>query len=106
MPRSTHHPGYGVFLQLLRAERKTHGVTQAQLASTLENRQTFVSKIENGERRLDVVEVMEYLKAIGADPREFFAKLHRELGHDQVRGKLAIRKRPRTATRKQARRKV
>ena len=39
------------------------------------NRQVFVSKIENGDRRLDVVELLEYFDGIGGDAVNFVAKL-------------------------------
>jgi len=75
MTRSTNHPGYVAFLKLLRAERTGRGVSQVDVAEFIGNRQTFVSKIENGDRRLDVVELLEYLDAIGADPADFVARL-------------------------------
>ena len=99
MTRSTHHPSYRTFLDALRAERKARGVTQAHLADLLGNRQTFISiNSENGERRLDVVELIEYLEAIGSDPTHYssrgsFGKLMKVPAKRRER-KLAIRKRP------------
>jgi transcriptional regulator with XRE-family HTH domain len=94
MTRSTHHPRYLAFLEALRAERKTNGITQVQVAAALGNRQTFVSKLENGDRRLDVVELLEYLEAIGSDPTVFVSKLMKKLGPTRKKQdrKLAIRK--------------
>jgi transcriptional regulator with XRE-family HTH domain len=93
MTRSTHNPAYVVFLSLLRSERKAKGVSQVQLAETLGNRQTFISKIENGERRLDVVELLEYLEGVGADASDFVTRLKARLrtGGRKDR-KLAARK--------------
>lgn len=48
--------------------RKDAGITQQQLAAKLGQRQTFVSKVELGERRLDVVEFVKIGIAIGVDP--------------------------------------
>ncbi|MBZ9726889.1 helix-turn-helix domain-containing protein [Mesorhizobium sp. CO1-1-11] len=48
--------------------RKDAGITQAELGRRIGQRQTFVSKFELGERRLDVAEFMEVSRAIGADP--------------------------------------
>lgn len=45
--------------------RKDAGITQAELAKKLKKPQSYVSKVENGERRLDVVELIEIAKFIG-----------------------------------------
>ena len=50
------------------AERKSRGLTQVELARRLSRPQSFVSKYESGERRLDVVEYMEVMEALGASP--------------------------------------
>ena len=61
---------------LLVQARKDAGLTQAELGKRLGQRQTFVSKFELGERRLDVAEFMEVSGAIGADPCEILQKAH------------------------------
>lgn len=66
---------YQTFLQLLIAERKGAGLTQQELADRLHRPQSFVSKYENGERRLDVAEFLKLAEAIGFDPYEFIRKL-------------------------------
>lgn len=50
------------------AARKDAGVTQTELGNRLGQRQTFVSKFELGERRLDVAEFIEIAREIGVDP--------------------------------------
>ncbi|MBS0457906.1 MAG: helix-turn-helix transcriptional regulator [Proteobacteria bacterium] len=78
MPQSTHHQHYQAFLGLLRSLRETCGLTQVALADRIGNTQTFVSKVERGERRLDVVEFAEWCEALGYSPEsafeEFLAK--------------------------------
>jgi transcriptional regulator with XRE-family HTH domain len=64
MPRSTHHRHYRAFLDLLVQLRDEAGLTQAALAERIGNTQTFVSKVERGERRLDVVEFAEWCEAL------------------------------------------
>ncbi len=49
---------YKTFLNYLIAERKQAGLTQQAVATGLNRPQSFVSKYENGERRLDVVEYL------------------------------------------------
>ena len=48
---------YARFLTKLRQARRDAKLTQVQVAEMLGTRQTFVSKAELGERRLDIVEV-------------------------------------------------
>jgi len=72
MARSTHHPNYQTLLTLLRDLRERAGVTQLALADSLGNSQTFISKVERGERRIDVVEFIEICDALGADPAATF----------------------------------
>ena len=53
---------------LLAKARKDAGLTQAEIAARLGRPQSFVSKYENGERRLDVTEFLEVTRAIGCKP--------------------------------------
>lgn len=48
--------------------RRKEGLTQAALAARLARPQSYVSKYERGERRLDVIEFLEVAEAVGADP--------------------------------------
>ena len=66
-------------LVLLRGVRVEAGVTQSELASRLARDQTFVSKYESGERRLDILELREVCQAIGTDFVTFVRKLDRDL---------------------------
>ena len=49
------------------------------MAQRMNVTQTFISKCERGERRLDVVELWEWCLALGVDVREFAGALHRAL---------------------------
>lgn len=67
-------------LQVLLVEaRKKVGLTQLELSSRLRRPQSFVSKYERGERRLDVIEFGEVARALGVDPLRFLGKLYREV---------------------------
>jgi transcriptional regulator with XRE-family HTH domain len=68
MRRTTKTDQHLTFRELLLASRKANGVTQAEVAKRLGRPQSFVAKVENGERRLDVVELVSYARAIGAEP--------------------------------------
>jgi transcriptional regulator with XRE-family HTH domain len=54
--------------ELLIEARSRAGLTQVAVAERLGRPQSFVSKYEVGERRLDVVEFLEVCAAVGADP--------------------------------------
>jgi transcriptional regulator with XRE-family HTH domain len=48
--------------------REAAGVTQAQLAERLGEYQSFVARLESGQRRVDVVELIELGQILGFDP--------------------------------------
>ena len=59
---------YRQFLALLVAARKAKGMSQQAVAEKLGRPQSFVSKYESGERRVDVVEFLTIAEVIGVDP--------------------------------------
>ena len=66
-------------LALLRETRINAGLTQAELASRLHRDQTFVSKYETGERRLDILELRDVCRALSVDFKNFIRALDSEL---------------------------
>jgi transcriptional regulator with XRE-family HTH domain len=66
---------YEQFRKRLIEARKAGGLTQMQLAEKLGRPQSFVSKYERGERRLDVVEFLEVARAIAIDPFRLLKEL-------------------------------
>ena len=65
------------FLDLMVQARLKMGVTQAELAKRLEKPQSFVSKYEKGERRLDVIEFVTVCRTLKVDPRKIFNRVLR-----------------------------
>lgn len=53
---------YQAFLLRLREARKEKGLTQTEVASTLGKSQSYVTKCESGERRVDIVELADFAK--------------------------------------------
>jgi transcriptional regulator with XRE-family HTH domain len=47
-------------MQVLVETRKSKGITQQELAGRLDRPQSYIAKVETGERRLDVVEFIEW----------------------------------------------
>ena len=75
MKKALREQRYAAFTSLLKDERKKAGLTQAKLAKKLRRPQSYVSKYERGDRRLDVVEFVEVAQVIGFDLHEFLQKL-------------------------------
>lgn len=63
---------YATFLRRLRAARQQAGLSQSQAARKLARPQSFVSKCETGERRVDVVELKAFARAYGVPMSYFF----------------------------------
>ena len=79
MDKSTHTREYTIFLRCLRDARLRAGLTQEEIAERLGETQSFVSKCERGERRLDLVEARAFCQAIGLAFPRFVAALDREI---------------------------
>lgn len=67
MEKSIHSREYALFLEVLVTTRVRAGLTQQSFAAKLNATQSFVSKCERGERRLDVVELRAWCKALGVE---------------------------------------
>lgn len=66
---------YARFRELLIEARRARGFSQAALAEKLGRLQSFVSKYERGERRLDVVEFLDVAQALDLDPCQVLQQL-------------------------------
>jgi len=75
MKKSTHSAKYRVLLALLQDARTRAGVTQAQLAKTLRTTQSTICKVEQGERRLDVVELHSWCNGLDVSFKKFTEEL-------------------------------
>lgn len=79
MPKSQFSAAYRTFIDVLAAARKEAGLTQTEVGDKIGRRQTHISIIETGVRRVDVVEFCAIAKAMGYDPVELFARVYRAL---------------------------
>lgn len=70
---------YAQFLDCLRQTRENAGLTQDQLAERLGETQSFVSKCERGERRIDIVELREFCLAMNTTLEKFIRTFERAL---------------------------
>lgn len=83
MPKSAFSPIYERFRQMLVQARKDAGLTQRTLAQHLGRPQSYVSKYENGERRLDLVEFLRIAHILVIDVEPFIHVLQEHLGSEE-----------------------
>ncbi len=76
MPSSLHSHHYQVFRNLLIEAREGVGMTQVQVAELLGKPQSFVSKYERGERRLDFTEFIDIAATLKIDVHAFISAYH------------------------------
>lgn len=69
--KTIHDDRYQALIRQLVAEREQRSITQTVLANALARPQSYVAKVENLERRLDIVELADWLKAIKVEHEEF-----------------------------------
>jgi transcriptional regulator with XRE-family HTH domain len=87
MEKSVSSRDYYLFLAYLKDARKKAGLTQEQLAGLLGETQSFVSKCERGERRLDIVEVRTFCIALSVPFPSFATQLDALLTQEDVKGR-------------------
>lgn len=80
MTTSLHTAEYEHFRLLLVSAREKAGLTQAEVSEKLRRPQSFVSKYEGGERRLDFVEFLQVCKALGVDPHSILSAIWASFG--------------------------
>ncbi|MDA1048987.1 MAG: helix-turn-helix transcriptional regulator [Planctomycetota bacterium] len=83
MSKSTFSSEYAVFRETIKDVRLRANLTQTDLATRLGRPQSYVSKFEAGERRLDFVETMAICNAIGLSLEDFVSELMLRLRQKQ-----------------------
>jgi transcriptional regulator with XRE-family HTH domain len=77
--KGNHKKDYLILIELLYRLRTNSGLTQQQLAAKLGVPQSYVSKVETGERRIDVIELRKICNALNSNLIEFSVILEKEL---------------------------
>ncbi len=67
--------GQQALCKKLISERQAAGLTQIDLAQKLRCHQSMIARIESGERRIDVVELIVLTRAIGCNPGEILSEV-------------------------------
>jgi transcriptional regulator with XRE-family HTH domain len=68
---------YGEVGAALANARQRAGLTQQQLARRLRKPQSFISNYERGQRRIDILELLRVVDALGGDPIGIFSEILR-----------------------------
>lgn len=75
MPKTLGSKRYKAFIALLIKERKAVRMTQKDVAHALGQYQSFMARVESGQRRVDVIEFLDIAEIIGFDPKAVLAQL-------------------------------
>lgn len=84
MANSLHRPQYELFRKMLVLAREGAGLTQVQVAAGLSRPQSFVSKYERGDRRLDFTEFVEIANVLGIDGAKFLGTYQDNIKHGDI----------------------
>nr|WP_312367159.1 helix-turn-helix transcriptional regulator [Ensifer sp.] len=68
-------PRHKALIALLIEKREAAGLTQTELAAKLGEYQSFVARLESGQRRVDVVELLEIAAILRFNPNEALDRL-------------------------------
>jgi transcriptional regulator with XRE-family HTH domain len=84
MPKTIYKPEHAVLLTLLKKHRKAAGLTQVQCSKALGRPQSFMSDVESGARRLDIVQLRDLCKVLGIGLAGLIAEFEGALQEDGV----------------------
>ncbi len=79
MPKTIYKPEHAVLLTLLKKHRKAAGLTQVQCSKALGRPQSFMSDVESGIRRLDIVQLRDLCKVLGVGLQDLIAEFEMSL---------------------------
>lgn len=82
MSKTIYRPEHTVLLSLLKKHRKAAGLTQVQCSKALGRPQSFMSDVESGTRRLDIVQLRDLCKVLGIDLTDLIAEFEKSLSED------------------------
>jgi transcriptional regulator with XRE-family HTH domain len=71
MTKAIYSQEYEIYVELLKRQRAESGLTQLQCTQMLGRPQSFMSDVEKGSRRLDLVQLRELLQLLGTDLLSF-----------------------------------
>jgi transcriptional regulator with XRE-family HTH domain len=75
MSKSAFSDAHKILVEQLTAARKQSGMKQEELAALIGKDQSYISNIERGQRRVDVLEFVALASAMNADPVQLFTAI-------------------------------
>lgn len=84
MPKTIYRPENAVLLSLLKKYRKEAGLTQVECSKALDRPQSFMSDVECGTRRLDIVQLRDLCKILGIGLQDLIAEFEKSLSVDEI----------------------
>lgn len=81
VPKTLYSSDHEHLVSMLRSLREKSGLRQTELAGKLARPQSFVSKVESGQRRLDLIELRAWCEALDADLVTFVRKWLKASNH-------------------------
>ena len=85
MTKAIYRREHVIFLQVLKRMRVESGMTQAQCSAALERPQSFMSDVERGVRRLDMVQLRDLCQVLGSDLISFTQSFEQTLSYENVK---------------------
>lgn len=83
--KSIYKPEYQVLLKMLREMRDGAGLNQDELAALLSRPQSYVSNVERGRRRQDLLQLRDHCQACGQDLTGFVEQLDKAIASEHSR---------------------
>jgi transcriptional regulator with XRE-family HTH domain len=85
MTKAIYRREHMIFLQVLKRMRVESGMTQAQCSAALGRPQSFMSDVERGVRRLDMVQLRDLCQVLGSDLISFSKSFEQALSYENVK---------------------
>ena len=82
MAKTIRSPGHEALREALIAARKAAGLTQAELASRLKCQQSLIARLESGQRRIDVVEMVVLARVFEVNTSDLLALVEQQIELD------------------------
>lgn len=79
MTKAIYRPEYEVFLDILKRHRVAAGLTQVECSKALGRPQSFMSDVERGSRRLDIMQIRDLCQVFGCDFLDFLQEFQQNL---------------------------
>ncbi|MNG22747.1 Helix-turn-helix domain protein [compost metagenome] len=79
MPKTIYRPEHAALLSLLKKYRKEAGLTQVECSTALSRPQSFMSDVESGTRRLDIVQLRDLCKVLRIGLTDLIAEFEKSL---------------------------